>query len=807
MKLKGLGLGLGALIIVSVFAWHFDKNTAKTDKIGTHPGWYAHFLKLKGDENGNLPKNLYAKWFAADKANKIANKKAENNLENIQEIGPDNVGGRTRSIIVDHSNPNRYLCVGVSGGVWVSENKGDSWNNPNDFGPTLSATTVVQSPFDKDIFYYGSGESVGNSASIGGLGIFKSSDGAKTFQHLEHTVTPALDGIWEIEHSITRDSTLYVATNNGGLWRSTNAGDTFTKIYSTGSAITEIEVFENGTIMIAIYGFGIVKIDETTLETQVMKGGNWPTGTYSRISFDFCQNYPNIMYAQVATGDRINLLGIYKTSNGGKTWDEVTYPTNASYTQAWYDFKLTVAPTDSNFVVSTAVSPTFSSNGGQSWRDMDNSHSDYHELTWESDNSLLVGNDGGVYRMNKGNMSVSTSLNNGLNITQFYAGHFYPTGNSIIGGTQDNGTRYSANSAASMPSIWGGDGSFCAVHQQNSAIRYVSSQYLNVWRTGSGNRNINSFIRNSVGGNDGVWFINPIEINNLDGDQLYVPTKKETFRTLNGGDSWIKLTADLPGESYSVGLSNDVNPTVYIGGTASRIYRVDNAATTSANQEIALWTPQKLPPSEFLGSTIGCVEVDPNNAGTIYCGLTNVSPRSRIWRIKNANTADPIWEDISSNLPGSLPVNWIEVDPQMSNHIIIATDYGLYSSLNGGLSWNKETRIPSVPVDQIRLRHSDRKLYIFTHGRGIWTADLKTNLVAQVNDLKTSELTVYPNPASDYIKLSDSKAAGTLYSMTGKKMAESANGTMVVRDVPNGTYFIEITTGEAKSVRKVIVSH
>ena len=808
---KKLSIGVVLLLISSIGIWQWAKSeSVNVQSQGQHPGWVEHFRELKGDENGEIPKGLAMQWYKADQANKTRYKKAEDNLENIREVGPFNVGGRTRSILVDYSNPNRFLCAGVSGGIWVSENAGIEWNALDDYAPTLSATSITQSPFDNDLFYYGTGEAFGNSADLGGLGLFKSEDGAKSFQHLEHTMTTSLTGIWDVEHSLVFDSTIYVATHSGGLWRSTDAAQTFTRIYSTSTRIHEIEVREDGHILIAVNAYGIVDIDETTLVATRMNGGDWPTSGYSRISFDYVRDYPLVMYAQLASSDGFDINSLYKTSNGGVTWNRLTDPpANVSYAQAWYCFKLSAAPTDTNFVTSLCVDPTYSSDGGQSWRTMADPHADYHEVTWINDNEFLVGNDAGVNRFNKINMTSFTSLNNGLNITQFYAGHFYPTGNSVVGGTQDNGTRFSNNGIPSFANINGGDGAFCSVNQQDDGVRYVSSQYLNMRRqSATGTQRISNFIRSTVGGDDGVWFINPFEINNRDGDQIYVPTRRGVFRSTDQGDSWMALTNSVLGESFSVGLSNSENPIAYLGGTASRLYYVNNAATASTGEELPIWEVGNLPTNRsFLGGTIGCIEVDPNDETTIYCGFANIDTDSRIWRVRNANSDSAIFDDISANLPESVPVNWVEVDPDMSDHILVGTDYGLYTSLNAGQSWQKETRFPNVPIDQIRLRESDRKLYIYTHGRGIWTADLKNNLVASVRESTELEVKVYPNPATDYIQLEGNVETVTVYNTIGNEVIRTSDKQIATTTWPAGTYFLEVRDGDAVSVKKVIVTH
>ena len=117
-------------------------------------------------------------------------------------------------------------------------------------------------------------------------------------------------------------------------------------------------------------------------------------------------------------------------------------------------------------------------------------------------------------------------------------------------------------------------------------------------------------------------------------------------------------------------------------------------------------------------------------------------------------------------------------------------------------------RIPNVPIDQIRLRHSDRKLFIFTHGRGIWTADLKNNLVAKTQTITTQEFSVYPNPSSDYIKLvGANNSNGNLYNLKGDLVAKSANNQIDVRELSAGTYFVEIQSNQKRIVKKIIVTH
>ena len=814
MRRKTVWLGILITVIVtasSAFWFLSKKDTVKlsseySNPFTKNPGWYKDYVVLKGLDQVNIPFDLKYQWFKHDQKNARLHKKGPSTLENIKEIGPYNVGGRTRSILIDYNNENRVLAGGVSGGLWYSNNGGSAWSAADDNAVTLSVTSITQSPFNPDMIYYGTGETYNNTLNVNGQGLFRSTNGGVSNQHLENTVIASLAEIWDVQHSLVFDSTIYVGTQSGGLWRSNNAGDTFTRIYSTSGAIHEINAFTDSTIMFGVSGSGIYILNETSLQTTKLANG-LPTNNFSRISFDYCDAAPNVIYAQFLTSDFRDIRGSYKSVNKGQSWTAITNPTQVNYSQGWYDFKLGVSPTDPNFLVSMGVTAAYSNDGGSSWIAMYNSHADYHEIQFYADGqSFLIGNDGGVYRYSINSLSTSaTDLNQGYNVTQFYAGHYHPSKADVIAGAQDNNTRYSVNGSPSFLRVFNGDGAFCAINQQNPNVYYVSSQYLNLYRNSSGNlTNINSYIYSQIGSQANTWFINPFEMNPLDGNQLYVPTKKEVFRTNNQGNSWIKLTSDLPGSTYSIGLSWDEDPIAYIGGTGSILHRLDNAAS-NALTEVALYTKS---PIEFRGNTIGCIEVDPNDAGTIYCAMSNISTRGRIWKVTGADTEDPVFTDLHANLPESLAVSWVEVDPDNSNFIIIATDYGLYTSTNGGGWWEKEDRIPNVAIDQIRLRHSDRKLYIFTHGRGAWTADLAEAPTASINSLSSEhKLNIYPNPSTDYFHI-DTKGfvSYKLYNSKGELVKEGVETKVDVRFLLAGVYFVELKAGNTSTVSKVIIS-
>ena len=140
-------IGFTLLLAGTSILWFNKSEKVEDPDMSQNPGWFDQYRELKGDKDGNIPSGLAMQWYKADQANYKLFKKADDNLENIKEVGPFNVGGRTRTIVVDYSDANRFLCAGVSGGIWETTNAGTSWDKINDYAPTLSATSITQSPF------------------------------------------------------------------------------------------------------------------------------------------------------------------------------------------------------------------------------------------------------------------------------------------------------------------------------------------------------------------------------------------------------------------------------------------------------------------------------------------------------------------------------------------------------------------------------------------------------------------------------------------------------------------------------------
>ncbi|MBI1184337.1 T9SS type A sorting domain-containing protein [bacterium] len=807
--MKAYSIYITALVVALIaVSCQSKKHNEATEEVVYHqnPGYYEQWFTMKKNENGEIPSGLYTKWYNYEKS-KAYKRKPKSGLSNVVEIGPANVGGRTMDILVDRADYNRVIAASNSGGLWQSKTNGAGWKPMNDWASNLTTTCLEQSPFEYNIIYYGTGIAAGG-IGVPGEGIFKSTDGGDTFEQLDTTLN--FGNIWDIEHSLTDSNTLYVATASNGLWRTTDGGKTFEKLLGM-NGVSDLETFPDGSVLVAVISNGIYRSETGEANTfeKITKGT--PTGGYNRLVFDKCDDFPKVVFANFTVnidGENGKTIGVWKSSNGGKTWHAVDNPsngTNASFAQPWFTLALGVDPHDSQKVVTGCRDFVFSTNGGQSWKRGNNGHPDHHVYTFRRDRPgyFYLGCDGGIYEYNWQTIATRyVDKNNGYNVTQFYAGSFMPDSLGTLGGAQDNGTNYSLDGREKFVSALGGDGAFCHIHQGQPTVAYMSSQNGAIAKTTHLDYDIptSTGIMNQLDGDhngqidDGAWFINPFEMNYLNSEMLFFPTRRRIFFSYDGGGSWYPLT-DYKVNLYAVGIPNNHDPKrIYFGGDNLGLWRIDDLYAAEPGDEVSI---TKSLGSDLNGGFISSITVHPRNDGILYITLSNYSGQARVWRVDDADTDKPKWKSISGDLPKQLPANWLAVDPyRPDSFFIIGTDFGLYTTQNGGQTWVKDEQFPNVVVQQVRLRYTDRKLFVYTHGRGIFTADLKKmkDPFIGVPPSNTLEVSIYPNPATNFLKINSSELLQyEIADLSGKTiMRGNTQGTIDIQQLSKGKYIINL---------------
>jgi hypothetical protein len=804
------------------------------------------FERHKDLATGTIPMGLTHSWHEHDLMMESGGSASplSSPLDTVMNLGPFTQGGRTRAILVSAADltDNTWFAGGVGGGLWKSTNAGTNWNAINDQAENLAVNCITQSPLNANNIYYGTGEPdsfvAGHSPqAIPGDGVFKSADGGNTFTNLSSSHFD--NYIWSIAHSARDGNTVYVGTESHGLQVTTDGGTTWSNPSVGGNTtgiIGDILTFPTGSgvgsVIVTKNGVGLFYYNGSSY-TQITSSA-FPTGSLGEIKLANCRTAPNVVYASFSIGGtnyNVDLVGFCKSTDGGATWTgqpTLTIPTQAGYTYLSYNMLLGVDQNNSNEIVCGGTTITSSTDGGVSWSTAGGLHNDWHGYApFNSTNSFIASSDGGVYGYGWFSNGLGGGGGHHTNYvtTQFWGGNYASAERRCIGITQDNGFWRFSKDLVTDPIYTEGTTGFISQQDSNSAWWVYSSGYTSqIFNTSS-----NFFARTGWTSTNpsGPWawgdlnYYNFCQGNYADGNQAYLPTKKDIWRTTNQGTSWAKLnTATIAGIEF-IGCTITSSPTLYfttyVSGVNDHFYRIAGAKTFSG-------TPTDLSasiPSAVLTASFGEIAVYPvlSISTTLYMCTTNYSSIPHIYKVTNANTATPTWTNITGDLPSTLAVNEVQADPSNSSTILAATDYGLYYTTNGGTNWVKDTRMPNVMINEMQLRGSDRKLFLFTQGRGVWYCSLAPigGIVQQASVAPTAtaprlQFSLYPNPATEKLTVNpqqtlSSSARIAIYSSDGRMISESAwnpSGEVNIHSLPSGAYFLQITDGNLFAKNKFI---
>ncbi|TNF50134.1 MAG: T9SS type A sorting domain-containing protein [Bacteroidetes bacterium] len=427
------------------------------------------------------------------------------------EQGPDNIGGRTRAIQVDRTNNNRLWAGGVSGGLFISTDRANTWTRVESYanaGGNPYISSMTQTPDGTLFVATGSNQEAWN-----GNGVWYSQDFGDTW-----ATVPGTSNCTEIVSS-NADNYVWLATSSG--LRKWKLGDpSLTTVPVTSGACTALKISVDGTVIVAA-----LSSNKTFVSTD--GGNNWmdksgsgaglvPTGS-PRIEYSISptKNSSN-NYSLYAVRTNSNLLGMSVSHDNGNTWSQFVgasgTPSNLDIyrDQGTYNSILTVAPNDPEKILiggidiwqwkQTVNNPP---SGGfeklTEWFLSPSSpkyaHADNHEMKWDALNRLYLGNDGGIGITNDMGENWYPA-NRGYNVTQFYGIAFDTYGN-VMGGAQDNGTLYNDHSLSTFQEfreVNGGDGFECEISFFNANVMFSTVYNNSLSRSGDRGQTWSSFV-------------------------------------------------------------------------------------------------------------------------------------------------------------------------------------------------------------------------------------------------------------------------------------------------------------------------
>lgn len=423
--------------------------------------------------------------------------------------GPDNVGGRTRAILVDNADDNHIFAGSVSGGLFSSINRGNTWAKVDGFSENLAVSSLCMT--ENGNIYVGTGHSsetvggttAGYDSGANGAGVYVSTDGGVTFASVAGTENYAY--VNDVE---AKGNTVYIASQ-AGLKVLTDGN--ITNAPDISGASKALSISPDGSLIVAAGSSNKtwVSSDGGASFTDVsgsINNGLIPPGA-GRIEYAISHEKLEstgkfVIYSSQANS---NLLGVFKSYDYGATWSQIAPANNGApgsfapfnsggSGQGTYDNIITVVKGDPESILLGGIDVHAKSATGN-WEQRSNGffsqlsplyvHSDQHAMVWDSQGRLWVGNDGGCF-FSDDNGNSFAEADRDYNVTQFYKIGFSAHGD-VIGGAQDNGTQANYHDNATYrehDAVGGGDGFGCAMSFINRDILFTTVYYGALNRSG-----------------------------------------------------------------------------------------------------------------------------------------------------------------------------------------------------------------------------------------------------------------------------------------------------------------------------------
>ena len=771
-------------------------------------------------------------------------------------IGPANMSGRISDIEALDNDFTTVLVASASGGVFKSTNAGVTWEPIFDKYGAASIGDIALYQNDPNIIWVGMGEKNTRNSIAWGDGIYKSTDGGRTFINMGLEDTHSISKI--ITHP-TNSNVVYVAagghlwgySGDRGLFKTTNGGRTWEKLTNglpddgkTGAIDLVMDPNNPNVLYVGFwqrlrrpYRFdsggpngGIFKTTDGGMSWNKLTNG-LPEGDTGKIGLAIARSNPQVLMAFVehgyqparqitdAEGNRIDNpdytdmtklgTGIYRTENGGISWEYVNRYNNRPF----YYSHIYINPFNDKKVYLITGSHQISEDGGRTMeRGPGGHHGDYHALWLDptNENRYYIGSDGGV--------ALTHDHRNYLFYDNYVISQFYAVGVDmrdpyyVYGGLQDNGSwggpSRSRNTAIFTDrwfSIGGGDGFHCQADPTDWRTVYVESQQGRISRVNVETRqstgispsqrnivNYDDYVTEAIierqreaGWRDALRFnwSSPIVMSPHNPRTIFFGGNY-LFKTVDRGDTWKIISPDLT-TNDAVKISRDT------GGLTRDATGAENhctiitisespitpgliwVGTDDGNVQITRnggvrWTNvRRNVPGVPEGIWVSRVEASHFEEGTCY--LTFDGHRSdnfTPWVFKTTDYGQT-WTNISNNIRDGHCMYVIKEDLKNPNLLFAGSEFACFFSINKGETWStlnlheKENNyLPTVAVHDLVIHPRDGDLIAGTHGRGIWILDDITPLQQLTEEVLAADAHLFESRvATNWLR----QRAGTSY--------------------------------------------
>ena len=707
-------------------------------------------------------------------------------------VGPSR-GGRVEAVAGDPRDRLTFYMGATGGGVWKTVDGGIAWKNISDgFFHTGSVGALALAPSNPDVLYVGMGEACFRGDASEGDGVYKSSDGGKTWMHVGLAATKQ---IARIRVDPRNPDVAYVAafgdgfgpSADRGVYKTTDGGTSWRKVLyrdeNTGAIDLVLDPSHPDVLYASLLQFrrypwavqsagpgtGLFKsIDGGEHWSELTRNPGFPTGTLGRIGVALSPARPDRVWAIVDA--ELGRKGVYRSDDAGAHWERLT--DFAELTQRpWYYHHIVADPQNPDLVYVLNIGAWKSTDGGRTFAAWRPPHGDHHDLWIDpaDPERMIEGNDGGATVSFNGGRSWSTLMN------QPTAQLYHVTTDDqfpyrIYGPQQDEGS-ISLPSRSDFGRIteqeWafaaGGESGYIAVRPDDPSIVYGAEHHW-LERYDLKNhqkRDISPYPENYYGWGDRdiryrFQWTYPVALSPHDPKTLYAAAQV-LFRSTDEGQSWQVISPDLtrhdpdklePTPSYGHETPGRYWGPITRDNTGVEWYSVIFAFAESPVTAGVLWTGSDdglVHVSRDGGRTwadvtprglppyalISVVEPGHRDAGTAYIAATRYKLQDNRPYLYRTTDYGRTWTPIVAGLPGDGFTRVIREDPDHPGLLYAGTETGVYFSSDDGGHWQAlRLNLPVVPVHDLAVKNGD--LVAATRGRSFWIMDGAGSLLPQL---------------------------------------------------------------------------
>jgi len=691
-------------------------------------------------------------------------------------LGPFSVAGRVTSLAIHPADRNFWVAGSAAGGVWISRDAGASWKQTWSRFATQSIGAVGWIELWDWCIVVATGEANMHNDYYPGSGLYYSMDNGLTWEGL--TREPPGSALAEdVRRQPRRIGCLAFKTDPiqmtkdsyqllmGSVYLDDRmpAGLYFVDIYgNTKEGARSWPCLRWGTRSYNCHSLLIHPADRRIIYAAVQPDGSdngiwrsrdagesWehldeknglpPGENFRRTSLAFAPSNPDIIYA-LASNHSDQVLGLYRTTNGGKRWTDILRGRPPKERQMSYNNTIAVHP-QQPFSVVWGGTKLYRTDDGRHWRKITSRdrgarnyvHEDHHALVWLEDDTIISGNDGGVAVSKDGGRSWE-DRSRGMVTTMFYDLDVAPSNSkALAGGTQDNGTLVAGvkDREDNFFKAIAGDGAWTVFDPADSESLFASSNNFDVrWHRRGKPWDFHGW--NSVSPKpeqisdeekaQRAVTVLAIEASTRKGSKrLYAGTAR-LWCTDTNGRRWRRVSEVFDRSPISAIAISNVSPRVmYVGTSKGGIFRSrDGGGTWSQNlagpdlPERAITSIQTHPK---LKDTVVVTVAATGVAGSgvdIHNG--EYLPYGHVFRSKDGGG---IWEEIDRRELPNVAYFASAYETHPPYRLFVAGDLGVWAEVDK--HWvNINGNLPSVVVSDLVYHHRDRTLTAATYGRGVW---------------------------------------------------------------------------------------